>query len=144
MSPSVDEGFSRGQVLVESAVTLMILFFVLLAIVEAGRLLQVHQVLVGAAREGARLSVAPTGATSVLPALADIEAEVDRFLLSGAMDPNLANISINQAKTYGAATPVYSEITVTYPYKVITLSLFADLQVMLTGSAAMRNETSPP
>ncbi len=143
ISPRVDQARSRGQILIESAVALMILFLVLLAIVEAGRLLQVHQVLVTAAREGAHLSVKPAFHSSVLATVAEIEAEVDRFLRSGAMDPNLANISINQAKTYGTEPTVYSEVTVTYPYEVVTLALFTDLQVTLTGTSAMRNETSP-
>ncbi len=131
---------SRGQALVEAALTLLLLCVFIFAIFEGGRLIQVQQTLTDAAREGARRSVAPLTQTlpGDLPSVGDVQAVVQSYL--GAASVRGANVAVDQAFSDGTRT--YTVVTVTYPYRVMTLSMFGMLNMTLTGTARMRNETS--
>ncbi|MEC4681514.1 MAG: TadE/TadG family type IV pilus assembly protein [Nitrospirota bacterium] len=134
---------SRGVATVEAAMTLLLFITLIFAIVEAGRFLNVQQVLTNAAREGARLSIAPLSGTSSLASVAEIEARVQSFLDSAAIQG--AQISVVRP-VYVATTIVQGEFTrveVSLPYRVMTLPLFSALEITLQGKALMRNETSP-
>lgn len=137
-------GDTRGQAMVEAALTMLLLFVFLFAIWEAGRLLQVQQALTDAAREGARRSIAPLTRTTNLATPADVTAVVRNYLLAAHLDPAQASVNVNQAAS-SASSPgtVYTQVTVTYPYQVMTLFMFRDLNMTLTGQSLMRNETSP-
>jgi Flp pilus assembly protein TadG len=80
------EGFSvrraseRGVTIVESAVILIMFFALLFGVIEAGRFLNMRQVLTNAAREGARFGIAPASGTNNLPTEAEIKAKVESFL----------------------------------------------------------------
>jgi Flp pilus assembly protein TadG len=133
----------RGTVLVESAMTLLLLFVILLGIIESGRFLHIQQTLTDAAREGARLSVAPISQTSTVATEEEIEAEVERFLDAARI--NDADIEVERPvviDTSGVLTE-FTRVRVEVPYEILTLSMFSDLQVTLKGEALMRNETSP-
>jgi Flp pilus assembly protein TadG len=136
----------RGAVLVETAVTILLFMVVLLAIFEGGRMLNIQQTITNAAREGARLSVAPLTKTSTLASVADVRTRVRTFLnatgLNGAVVPD-DNIEVVQNHTIPGDPTVYTEVTVTVPYKVLTISMFSLLEFDLKGKALMRNETSP-
>jgi Flp pilus assembly protein TadG len=71
----------RGAELVEFALALPLLLVVFGGIVDFGLLLQRHQVLSNAAREGARLAVLPGYGTS------DVEARVQAYVREGINDP---------------------------------------------------------
>ena len=43
----------------------------------------------------------------------------------------------------GSVPTEFTRVTVTIPYEVVTVSLFSDLEMTLSGQALMRNETSP-
>ena len=133
----------RGTVLVESAMTLLGFLVVLLAILEAGRFLNVQQVLTDASREGARLAVSPLSGTSTLPTTEEIENEVQRFLQAA----NLASATtVVERPVYivtGGVASVYTRVRVSLPYTVVTLPMFSNLEITLAGEAVMRNETSP-
>ena len=132
-----------GAVIVEAALTLLLFFTLLLGIMEGGRFLNVQQTLTNAAREGARVAVAPITQTSTLASDGEIETEVRRFL--------------DAARIYGATITVerplvipsngvpmqYTRVRVSVPYRVISLAMFSSLSVNLAGEALMRNETSP-
>ena len=56
----------RGAVIVEAAMTLLLLFLFLFGLIEVTRLISVQQALTNAAREGARARVTPYSQTSYL------------------------------------------------------------------------------
>ena len=121
----------------------MLLFVFLFAVFEVGRLIQVQQALTDAAREGARRSIAPLTQTSILPTPADVTSFVEGYLEAASLDKNLATITVDQSVTLAGSTTQYSRVTVTYPYQVMTIRMFGMLNMNLTGSSLMRNETSP-
>ncbi len=133
---------SRGQALVEAALTLLLLCVFIFAIFEGGRLIQVQQTLTDAAREGARRSVAPMTQTleGGLPSQAEVKAFVRSYLEAASVHVPIDNIAVDQSYSDGVRT--YTQVTVTYPYRVMTLSMFRVLNMTLTGKSRMRNETS--
>ncbi len=144
---------SSGQALVEAAMMTLLLFVFVFAIFEAGRLLQVQQTLTDAAREGARRAVAPMTQTlpGDLPNINDIKGLVQSYGAAGSLSilPNMINVEcVGPAPTYAThslpciSTDMYTRVTVTYPYKVMTLLMFGKLNMTLTGQSLMRNETS--
>ena len=132
-----------GKAMVEGALVLLLLFVFLFAVFEVGRLIQVQQALTDAAREGARRSIAPLTQTSILPTPADVTSVVEGYLEAASLDKNLATITVDQSVTLAGSTTQYSRVTVTYPYQVMTIRMFGMLNMNLTGSSLMRNETSP-
>jgi Flp pilus assembly protein TadG len=139
------ESSERGAAMVEAALTLLTLLILIFAVFEAGRILNIQQTLTNSAREGARLSVLPLqGGTDTLAPEADVRLRVRTFLdasgLNGAVVPD-GNILVDQAYNPGGTT-VYSRVTVTVPYKVLSISMFSLLEVNLQGQAMMRNETN--
>jgi hypothetical protein len=121
----------------------MTFFVVLFAIIEGGRFINVQQVVTNAAREGARLSVAPFRGTSILPTPAEIEAEVGMHL--DAANITGATISVERPVIVmtGPVAGEFTRVRVQVPYRVISMAMFSDLEVTLSGEALMRNETSP-
>lgn len=132
---------ASGQALVEAALTMLLLFVFIFAIFEGGRLLQVRQTLTDAAREGARHSVAPLTQTlpGTLATPADVEAVVRSYLAAASLGAG-ATVTVDQAVVVGTTT--FTRVTVTYPYRVMTLLMFGSLNMTLTGQSLMRNETS--
>jgi len=130
----------KGVAVVEAAITLIMFFTVLLGIIEAGRFISVYQTLTDAAREGARLGVAPYSGTSDRPSDAEIEAEVQRFLDSNAIQG--ATITVERSHAPGATANEFTRVTASLPYQVMTASWFADIEVTISGTAMMRNETA--
>jgi len=143
------EGSERGAAMLEAALTMLTLLVLLFAIFEAGRMLNIQQTLTNAAREGARLSVLPAAATGsppvpsdTLPSTGVVQARVQTFLDASGLNGATATIAVDQAYTPVVGSTVYSRITVTVPYKVLTISMFGLLEVNLQGQAMMRNETN--
>ena len=135
------EDSERGAAMVEAALTLLTLLILMFAIFEAGRMLNIQQTLTNAAREGARLSVLPLqGGTSTLPSTPVVQARVQTFLNAAGLNGATATVGVNNAHTVGTTT--YSVVTVTVPYRVLSISMFSLLQVNLRGQAMMRNETN--
>ena len=124
---------------------LLTLFTLLFAIWEAGRFLNVQQVVTNAAREGARYAVAPDTGTSNLPSDTDITDRVNQFLLSSSIEG--ATITINSGA--GVTTPTvidgieFTRVEVSVPYSFLSLPLLGNFSATLTGDSTMRNETSP-
>lgn len=134
---------SRGQVMVEGALVMLLLFVFLFAVFEGGRFLHVQQALTDAAREGARHSVAPFTRTSNLAPIVEIETMVKSYLAAASLDGTAATIVVERPLILPGATTEYTRVTVSYPYSPITLGMFGILNRTLTGRALMRNETSP-
>jgi len=154
----------RGSVLVEAALTMLGFLIILFAIFEAGRMMSIQQTLTNAAREGARFAVLPLqGGTDTLPTPAQVRSRVRTFLdasgLNGAVvpdgdipveqccDPSFPSRTTCTAPTGSppqclAGSIQYSRVTITVPYKVVSISMFSLLEVNLRGQGTMRNETN--
>ena len=141
MKTERDRTQERGAAFVEAALTSLMLTVIMFAIFEAGRLINIQQTLTNAAREGARLSVLPAwGGTDTLPSEAAVQARVQTFLDAAGLNGASATVTVVNDHTVG--TTKYSLVTVTVPYKVVSLSMFRLLEVNLQGRSMMRNETN--
>jgi Flp pilus assembly protein TadG len=135
----------HGAAVIEGALVLLTLFTLIFAIWEAGRMFNVQEVTTNAAREGARLAVAPLTQTSTLPSDTAIRDRANIFLRASAVTN--ATITINDGN--GVGTPViingtrFTRVRVDVPYSFLTLPLLGNLTATLSGEALMRNETSP-
>jgi len=136
-----DRTQERGAAFVEAALTSLMLTVIMFAIFEAGRLINIQQTLTNAAREGARLSVLPAwGGTDALPSTTAVQARVQTFLDAAGLNGATATVAVVNDHTVG--TTKYSLVTVTVPYKVLSVSMFGLLEVNLRGRSMMRNETN--
>ncbi len=131
-----------GTAVVEAAITVLGFLVVVLAIFEAGRLLNVQQALTDASREGARLAVAPLSGTSTLPTVGEIENEVQRFLQAASIGTATTVVERPVSIVTGSVTTTFTRVRVSLPYTVLTIAMFSDLELTLTGESLMRNETS--
>ena len=132
--------------LVESAMVLPILLLVSVSIFEFGRAYQTWQVLTNAAREGARASVLPNGASAA------VETRVRQYMSDGQL-PEFASagVTVDRGATImvNGANQTASQITIDYPFTFIVLQPVAQLVVPtsttgsalnMRASALMRNE----
>jgi|GEM_PF-4335678 len=110
---------------------------------EASRFLNVQQVLTDAAREGARVAVAPASGTSTLPTEAEIRSVTQAFLDSANLRDTTISVERPVPVVVDGITTEYTRVRVTLNYRVMTLPMFSGLQTTLAGEALMRNETSP-
>ena len=137
----------RGAALLETAITLPLLLFVCIGIIEFGRLYQTWQVMTNAAREGARIAVLPS------PTNAGYDSRVRQYLDMGGLK-NDSTVGVNVAPVnvdLGAGgTASGSRVTVTYPFTFMVLQPIAQLVVSgstvgapitITTAATMRNES---
>jgi Flp pilus assembly protein TadG len=133
----------RGSAVVESAIILLAFFMFLFGIFEAGRFLNTRQVLTNAAREGARLAVAPLSGTNTLPSNSEIQDRVNEYLASANITGATTTVDPAVSVVTGSVTTVYTRVQVQKAYQVLSVpNFFNMLQVTLTGEALMRNETS--
>jgi Flp pilus assembly protein TadG len=133
----------KGVAMVETAIILSLFLMLIFGVFEAGRFMNTQQVLTNAAREGARLAIAPLSGTNTLASDSEITARVNDFLASAAISG--AVITIDNAVTVatGSVDTVYTRVRVDSDYQVITVpGFFSVLEVTLHGEALMRNETS--
>lgn len=127
----------------EAALTLLLFFTLLLAIMEGGRFLNVQQNLTNAAREGARLAVAPISQTATLASDGEIETAVQVFLDAARISGATVAVERPVVVQVNGVAMQYTRVRVSVPYRVISLAAFNALSVNLAGEALMRNETSP-
>ena len=149
-----------GAVLVESTVTIIVLFTILFGILEFGRAFKNYQVMTDAAREGARFSVAPDAAAAyAVPSSSAVSTYVSNYLNAGSVRgttvtvdcvyapgspaPNLtfcpAGATATQDNTLPKApnqNPIYTRVTVSTPYTFI----FFPFSITMSTKAVMRNE----
>lgn len=134
---------ARGAAAVEAALTLLLFFTLLLAIMEGGRFLNVQQTLTNAAREGARLAVAPLSQTSTMATDGEIDTAVRVFLDAAGIAGAAVAVERPVVIQANGVAMQCTRVRVRMPYRVLTLAAFSPLAVTLTGEAVMRNETSP-
>jgi Flp pilus assembly protein TadG len=133
----------QGTTTVESAIILLAFFLFVFGTFEAGRFMNVRQVLTNAAREGARFAVTPLTGTNTLPTTSAIQDRVNEYLASANITGATTTVNPAVSVVTGSVTTVYTQVQVQKTYDVLTVSYFFNmLKVPLTGEALMRNETS--
>ncbi len=105
----------HGQSLVELALILPVAVVLVLGAVEFGRFLMVQQVVVTAAREGARMAILPTTRFQ-----SEVEAVVREWLRNGSLDPNRAQISVSGLRSSAGAP---TTVDVRYPFDSVLLRM---------------------
>lgn len=137
----------RGTAIIETALTLPLLLFVGIAILEFGRAYQTSQVLTNAVREGARVAVLPNQAADA------VDSRVRQYLnIGGLVSDSSVGVAVTpfNVATGTSSTAPGSQVTVTYPFTFIVMQPVAQLVVSgsmvgapitVTKTAVMRNET---
>jgi Flp pilus assembly protein TadG len=128
-----------GTVLVETAITLFLLITFLFGIMEVGRFISVQQVVTDAAREGARLAIAPLSQTTTMATQDEVTDMVNTFLAASHIQGATVNIDRPVASLLPAR---FTKVEVSVVYEPI-LSVLIDRGITLKGEALMRDETSP-
>lgn len=157
----------RGATIVEAAVTSLVLFMLLLAVIDFGRAFNMYQVMTDAAREGARYAVAPLpGNPPAYPGPSQVASYVCNYLQSGHVQPDTSatcglssgagpacstwpgsslptsvgpGVYVLQGcpETVNGIATSYTEVDIKAPFKFWMLPF----TVNMTTRAAMRNET---
>jgi Flp pilus assembly protein TadG len=112
---------SRGQSLVEFALTLPLLLLVLIGILDLGRITATYVILENAAREGARYGAVHPSSSSGIVARAQAEA-------SGTII-NPTQMSVTSSCSPCSAGSALT-VQVSYPFTFITTYLFAGLNTL--------------
>jgi len=128
---------TRGQGLVEFALILPMLVFVMFAFVELSRAWNTYQTVTRAAREAARTYVVANGINSQ----AEIEGVADQILASSALDPDLATITHPFGLAVDSGQPY--RIRIEYPYDFFLLRAIQAIQGDVAWDAlTMRREVT--
>jgi Flp pilus assembly protein TadG len=102
---------SRGQSTVEFAFLIPALLVLVLVLLDGGRAYFTNQVILNAAREGARAGVLPEGTS------ADVTAAINTVMSSATLSGHMINFSnVGSGIAAGATTTV----TVAYPFQTLT------------------------
>jgi hypothetical protein len=135
----------KGAALIEAAVTVPIILLISVGIFEFGRAYQTQQVLVNAAREGARLAVIE-GSTD-----AQVRARVNDYLSGGGLKTlTEAQIPINRIAAVPGSSATGSTIEILYPFEFMVLNPVVKLiapgddttgaPITMKAATLMRNE----
>jgi hypothetical protein len=138
----------RGAELIEFALVLPLLLFIVMGVIDFGFLFQRFEVVTNAAREGARMAVLPGYAT------ADVTARVQSYVSTGGLTVTATNPAIAVTDVpipTGGGGPVMQgkQVVVTYVSPYLFLGPLAGwfggsfTTANLTGKAIMRNELAP-
>jgi Flp pilus assembly protein TadG len=131
----------RGAELIEFAIVVPILIFIIAGIFEFGMMFRTLEVVTNAAREGARVGVLPGYDTP------DVQTRVNDYLaVSGLTGAHTTTVT-NQTLATGAGQFAARSVNVVYPYSFVVLGGFAPFfggsfgSINLTAAAVMRTET---
>jgi Flp pilus assembly protein TadG len=139
----------RGAVLVEMAIVIPILLFMLVGVVDYALILREYQILQNAAREGARISVLKefwmdgaqtTAARNQM--LAEIRARVVNYLAQEQITIAATDVQVDQDATVdlgGGITGSASRITVNYTRTLLIGNGWPFGPVALKGEVTFRN-----
>jgi Flp pilus assembly protein TadG len=138
----------RGAELIEFALVLPLLLFIILGLIDFGFLFQRFEVVTNAAREGARMAVLPGYAT------ADVTARVRSYVTNGGLATTATNPSVvvtNVTIPTGGGGPVMQgkQVQVVYASTYLFIGPIAGFfggsftTANLTGRATMRDELAP-
>ena len=125
----------RGAAVVEFAVVAPIFFAMVFGMLEFGRMVMVHQLLVGAAREGARQAVVD-GTTA-----ADAEQKVRDYLTAASIDGQEAQVTVTpDPATADTGVAVTVETAIAFEQVSWLPAPFFLRQVNLNAASTMRHE----
>jgi hypothetical protein len=138
----------RGAELIEFALVLPLLLFVIMGLIDFGFMFQRFEVVSNAAREGARMAVLPGYVT------ADVEARIQDYLTTGGVGATSLNTTVavtNVTIPTGGGGPLMpgKRVQVTYASPYLFLGPLAGwfggtfTAANLTGVAIMRIELAP-
>jgi Flp pilus assembly protein TadG len=138
---------TRGQELVEFAFILPILMMLLMGIFYLGRAISVYEALGRAAREGARVALAPSCATcGDANNYTAANTVVNNALTSASLNTSNATISINPAPTLNSSDPANYQVNgitviVSYPFQLkIPFTGWDGTTINLSQTVTMRQE----
>src|SRR2546428_7880518 len=104
----------RGTAIIETALTLPLLLFIGVGIVEFGRAYQTSQVLTNAAREGARIAALSNSAAGA------VDAKVRQCLQSGGLaSDGTVGVTTAAVASDSVAKAPGSEVTISYPFQFV-------------------------
>ncbi len=134
-------GQRRGAAIIEFAIILPLLLLIVIGTMEFARAINIKQVVVNSAREGARIVALPPGTQSNEDL---VRSRVDDYLTSNGLDLSLRTVTIQEID---GAPGTVGEVTVTYQY---TFDIFGGIvslfdgsdpgTITLTSTSRMRNE----
>jgi Flp pilus assembly protein TadG len=137
----------KGAQLVEFALVLPLLLFIVLGIAEFGIVFQRYEVITNAAREGARLGVLPGYSD------ADVQTRVRAYLTAARVPWTATNPTITRTTVTipiaGQPSITTRQVTVTYTHSYLFISGIAAMfgstytTIPLTAISAMRSEAPP-
>jgi TadE-like protein len=137
----------RGAELIEFALVLPLLLFIIMGLVDFGFLFQRFEVVTNAAREGARMAVLPGYAT------ADVTTRVRAYVSNGGLAITGTNPSVSVTNvtipTGGGPVMQGKRVQVVYSSPYLFLGPLAGwfggtfTTANLTGTAIMRDELAP-
>lgn len=124
---------SRGQSTVEFALLIPVLLVLILILLDGGRAYFTNQVILNAAREGARAGVLPEGSSG------DVTTAVNTVMTNATLSGQIiAYSNVGSGVPAGATTTV----TVTYPFETLTGSFVPGWEgtINLEQTVQMRHE----
>lgn len=131
----------RGAELIEFAIVVPILIFIIAGIFEFGMMFRALEAVTNAAREGARVGVLP----GYNPP--DVQTRVTEYLDASGLTGTHTTTVTDQTLATAAGSFTARSVNVSYPYSFVVLSGFAPLfggsfgSINLTAAAIMRTET---
>lgn len=125
----------RGAAVVEFAIVVPIFILLVFGMIEFGRMVMVHQLLAGAAREGARQAIV-NGATA-----GDVEQTVRNYLTSTSVDGQEASVNVTpDPATASPGTAVTVETGIAFEKASWLPAPFFLQEVTLNAASTMRHE----
>jgi Flp pilus assembly protein TadG len=131
----------RGAELIEFAIVLPILIFVIAGIVDFGMMFQTYEAVTNAAREGARVGVLP-GYAAV-----DVQSRVDAYLAASGLNGTHTTTVVDVPVTTTAGIFTARAVTLSYTYSFVTLRAAAPFfggsfgTLNLNAASVMRTES---
>jgi len=146
MNSRIKRAGERGTQIAELAISLPLLMFIVLALVDGGAMVRAHQIINNAAREGARLSAQPEN----IGAASAIQNAVVQYCANNGLTISTGDVTVNQTQTVtlpDSTVMTYSAVTVVHNYPILHLSKFAffsvPASVNLKASASFGNLYNP-
>jgi Flp pilus assembly protein TadG len=130
-----------GAELIEFMLVFPMLLLLVAGMVDFGMLLRTYEVVVNAAREGARVAILDGYST------ADVQARVQQYLDAAGLSDTPTVTVDDVSLTTGAGTFTARKVTLTYAYNFVPLGGVAALfggsftTISLNGVSVMRTET---
>lgn len=134
-------GSERGAELIEFAIVMPILLFIIAGIVDFGMMFRTWEAVTNASREGARVGVLPGYNTP------DVQARVNAYLAAAGLTGPRTTTVTNVPVATPAGTFTARRVNVQYGYQFVILGGFAPMfggsfgTINLRGVSVMRTES---